>query len=212
LWLDEEVAVLLQELGQQGLLGLTVPRGELQLWCRGGAPKALPPDMATLAREGHREGVEVPQDWAEGPQEIHVKDEVEASQVDASARDGEVLIADVEEHMLCQPMAAQVVAVGHGHAEIIAARWLESKTTHGGDGKEIMHGARVQQCHQALTVNHHQQEHRALMAYAGQRMERDHERLGGSGGGCGLGWHREGGNSLDTSGGVSVSVSSTVFK
>jgi hypothetical protein len=47
--LDEEVAVLLQELGQQGVLGLIARRGELQLWCRGGAPKALPPNAAALA-------------------------------------------------------------------------------------------------------------------------------------------------------------------
>jgi hypothetical protein len=138
-------------------------------------------------REGHHEGVEVPQDWAEGPQEVHVEDEVEAAQVDAGARDGEVLIANGEGHVLRQPMAAQAVAVGHGHAEIIAARWLEGETTHGGDGQEIMRGARVQQCHQALAVNHHRQEHRALMAYASQRVERDHKRLGRSGGGCGLG-------------------------
>ena len=125
LWLVEEVAVLLQEVGQEGMLGVSVGRGELELRCRGGASNALPPDAAALAPEGHRQGVEVPKDGAEGPQEVDAEDEVEAAQVDAGACDGEVLVADGERHVLRQSMAPKAVAVGHRDSEMISARWLE---------------------------------------------------------------------------------------
>ena len=60
------------------------------------AAHALPEDAATLAPEGQRHGLEVPENGAQGPQEVDAEDEVEATQVEADACDGEVLGPDVD--------------------------------------------------------------------------------------------------------------------
>ena len=71
--------MLLQEVLQQWVRGLGGGRGKLKLRCRRrDTPDALPPDAATETPEGHRQGVEVPKDGPEGPQEVDVEDEVEA--------------------------------------------------------------------------------------------------------------------------------------
>jgi hypothetical protein len=77
--------------------------------------------VASLAPEGHRQGVEVPEDGSERPQKVDAKDEVEAAQVDAGARDDEVLVADGKGDVLDHPMAVEAVTVGHGHTEVIPA-------------------------------------------------------------------------------------------
>ena len=59
--LVEEVGVVLQEVSEQGVLGVGVGRGELELrrWC--GAPNALLADAAALTPEDHRQRGKVPQ-------------------------------------------------------------------------------------------------------------------------------------------------------
>ena len=98
--LVEEVTMLLQEAGQQGML--RVDSGGCQLRLRAHrvcAAHALPPDAATQALEDHRQGVEVPEDGTQGPEKVDAQDEVEAAQVDADAGDGEVLVADDDGNM-----------------------------------------------------------------------------------------------------------------
>ena len=62
---------------------------------------------------------------AEGPQEVDTEDEVEAAQVNAGARDGEVLIVDCDRYVSGNPMALEVITVSHGDPELLPARRLE---------------------------------------------------------------------------------------
>ena len=124
--IDEEVTVLLQEVIQQWVLSLEGGRRQLKLWRhRGGALNALPPDASAESPESHRQGVEVPEDGTEGPQEVDSKDEVETAQVDARTHDGEVLVADGDGHVPREPMTPETIAVGHRDPKLLPARRLK---------------------------------------------------------------------------------------
>ena len=85
-------AVLLQEAVQHGLLGVRDGRQRALLRCdRGRGAHPLPLDAASVAPEGHRHGLEVPEDGAQGAEVVDAEDAVEAAQVEADARDGERL-------------------------------------------------------------------------------------------------------------------------
>ena len=113
--------MLLQEVVQQRMLGLGGGRGQLEWGRRRGASNALPPDAAAETPEGHRQGVEVPKDGTESPQEVDAEDEVEAAQVNVGACDGEVLVADNDGHVSCEPMAAEAVAISDGDLQLLPA-------------------------------------------------------------------------------------------
>ena len=80
----EDGAVLLQEAVQHGLLGVRDGRQRALLRRdRGGGAHALPVDAATVAPEGHRQGLEVPEDGPQGAEVVDAEDAVEAAQVEA---------------------------------------------------------------------------------------------------------------------------------
>ena len=82
------------------------------------AAHALPEDAATLEPEGQHHGLEVPENGAQGPQEVDAEDEVKAAQVKADACDGEVLGPDADGDVTGDALATQAIAVGDGDAEL----------------------------------------------------------------------------------------------
>ena len=93
----EDGAVLLQEAVQHGLLDVRDGCQHALLRCdRGRGAHALPADVASIAPEGHRHGLEVPEDSAQGAEVVDAEDTVEAALVEADACDGERLAFDAD--------------------------------------------------------------------------------------------------------------------
>ncbi|KAE8819680.1 hypothetical protein D1007_02340 [Hordeum vulgare] len=143
--LVEKVDVLLHEMSQQGRLGVGDGSRQLGGNCSRSATLALPLHFAPLTSESHGQGVEIPKDGSERPQEVDVEDEVEAAQVDAYARGGEALVADEDGNLPRNSMAAKTVTVSHGNSELLAARRLEGQATHSRLGQEVVCRACVQE-------------------------------------------------------------------
>ena len=145
LWLVEDVAVLLQEVGQEGMRLVQCGRHQLELWSHGaGAADACPLNAtAALAPEDEGQHIEVPKDGAESGQEVDAEDEVVAAQVDADAVDGERLVADEDGNLPRHPLASKAVPVGDGDAELLRARRLECEAAHGVPGQEVVRRTRV---------------------------------------------------------------------
>jgi hypothetical protein len=88
-----------------------------------GAPKArgrAPHDWAPVALEDERLCIKVPGDGTQRAQEVDAKDEVEATEVDADARDGVGRTCDGDLHTTSYPRARQAVTVGHRDLELVA--------------------------------------------------------------------------------------------
>ena len=127
MWLVEDVAVLLQEVGQEGVR--LVERGRHHLVLRGRGPctaDARPLDAAaSLAPADEGQRVEVPEYGAQCGQEVEAEDEVVAAQVDVDAVDGEVLVADEDGDLPSHTLARKAVPVGDGDAELLGSRRLQ---------------------------------------------------------------------------------------
>jgi hypothetical protein len=80
--LVEEVAVLLREGGQEGMLSVESGRRQLGLRSRRrGTTDSLPPDTAAHTPEGQFPGIEIPKDGPQSAKKVDAEDEVEVAQV-----------------------------------------------------------------------------------------------------------------------------------
>jgi hypothetical protein len=73
--------------------------------------------VVATTSECHTEVLEVPQDGSEGSEEFNTKDEVELAQTNAEAADGELLGTNGKGDVASNPLALNIVDVGHQHPQ-----------------------------------------------------------------------------------------------
>ena len=113
---------------------------------------ALPEDAATLTPEGQHHGLEVPENGAQGLQEVDAEDEVEAAQVEANACDGEVLGPDADGDVSGDALTTQVITVGDGDAELRPPDGRKPQAVHSCVQEEVVGGAGIEKGQEVLPL------------------------------------------------------------
>lgn len=70
-------------------------------------------DVVVTSLECHVEDLKVPHDGSQGLEVVDAEDEVKPTQVVTEAVDGELLLADVHDHVACHALIGNIITIGY---------------------------------------------------------------------------------------------------